>query len=213
MSWLAESNLSIAFTTYQTNRLFLVGAKDDGRLSVFERNFDRPMGLWTSPQRLIMSTRWQLWYFENALAHGELYNDTYDRLYVPRVAYTTGALDTHDIAVDGDGNVVFVNTAYSCLATTSERYSFRPLWHPPFISKLVPEDRCHLNGLAMEDGRPAYVTAVSRSDVVSGWRARRHAGGCADRRRLGADRDRRVVDAALAARARRTAVGVELGHR
>jgi predicted O-linked N-acetylglucosamine transferase (SPINDLY family) len=43
---------------------------------------------------------------------------------------------------------------------------------------LAPEDRCHLNGLAMIDGQPAYMTAVSRSDVAAGWRERRHAGGC-----------------------------------
>ena len=38
--------------------------------------------------------------------------------------------------------------------------------------------RCHLNGLALVDGEPAYVTAVSRSDVPSGWRERRQDGGC-----------------------------------
>jgi uncharacterized protein (TIGR03032 family) len=41
----------------------------------------------------------------------------------------------------------------------------------------VPEDRCHLNGLAMSDGEPAYVTAVSESDVADGWRDRRTGGG------------------------------------
>jgi uncharacterized protein (TIGR03032 family) len=83
----------------------------------------------------------------------------------------------HDIAIDRDDGIVFVNTAYSCVATLCDRYSFRPLWRPPFISRLTPEDRCHLNGLAMEEGRPAYVTTVSRSDVTSGWRERRHEGG------------------------------------
>jgi uncharacterized protein (TIGR03032 family) len=73
--------------------------------------------------------------------------------------------------------VIFVNTKYSCLATTSTRHGFKPIWKPKFISKLAAEDRCHLNGLAMEDGRPRYVTAVSSSDVVTGWRARRSEGG------------------------------------
>ncbi len=176
MSWLAESRLSLAFTTYQTNRLFLVGLKPDGRLSVFERYFDRPMGLHATSERLRMSTRYQLWTLDDALPPGELH-DGFDRVYVPRHAQTTGDLDVHDIAVDRDGRPIFVNTAHSCLATTSERYSFTPLWQPPFISRLAPEDRCHLNGLAMADGVPAYVTAVSRSDVLSGWRERRHAGG------------------------------------
>jgi uncharacterized protein (TIGR03032 family) len=123
LTWLAESGASLAFTTYQTNRLFLIGMKPDGRLSVFERHFDRPMGLFATPERLWMSTRWQLWQLANALPPGELH-DGFDRLYVPRRADTTGDLDVHDIAVDREGRVVFVNTAYSCLATLSERYSF-----------------------------------------------------------------------------------------
>ena len=67
---------------------------------------------------------------------------------------------------------------FGCLATFSERANFKPLWRPPFLSALVPEDRCHLNGLAMRDGRPAFVTVVSRSDVADGWRDKRHDGGC-----------------------------------
>lgn len=102
----------------------------------------------------------------------------YDRLYVPQVGYTTGDLDIHDVAVEASGRVVFVNTLFGCLATISQTHSFIPLWKPPFISKLAAEDRCHLNGLAIENGRAKYVTAVSQSDVADGWRDRRHDGGC-----------------------------------
>ena len=100
-----------------------------------------------------------------------------DRHYVPRVAHTTGDLDIHDIGVMADGRIVFVNTLFSCLATLSPTHGFRVFWKPPFISKLAAEDRCHLNGFAMKDGAPAYVTATSRSDVVNGWRDRRAEGG------------------------------------
>ncbi len=175
-SWLNEAGISLAFTTYQTNRLFLLGTKEDGNLSVFERQFDRPMGLHAEPERLLMNTRWQLWELDNALPPGVSHEGA-DRLYVPRRAHTTGDIDMHDIAVDKEGRIIFVNTAYSCLATLSDHYSFKPLWQPPFISRLTPEDRCHLNGLAMDEGEPAYVTTVSRSDVTSGWRERRHQGG------------------------------------
>ena len=123
-----------------------------------------------------MSSLHQVWRFENVFAHGEQ-QDGYDRLYLPQVGNTTGDLDIHDMAVDGDGRLVFVNTLFGCLATLSETHSFKPLWRPPFISKLAAEDRCHLNGLAMKDGRAAYVTAVSQSDVVDGWREHRAAGG------------------------------------
>ena len=179
LEWLSKETISLAFTTYQTHRLFLIGQKPDtGHLSAFERLFDRAMGLAVaSPDRLYMSERYRLWQMDNALPSGETYNG-YDRLYVPRVGHITGELDVHDIAVDEDGRVIFVNTLYSCLATLSDRHSFAPIWQPPFISRLAPEDRCHLNGLAVVDGQPRYVTAVSRSDVASGWRERRRDGGC-----------------------------------
>jgi uncharacterized protein (TIGR03032 family) len=175
-AWLAERRISLAFTTYQAGKLFLLGQQPDGRLSVFERTFNRCMGLWGDGQTLWMSSLYQLWRFENALAPGEQYNG-HDRLYVPRVGYTTGDLDIHDLAVDAGGRVVFVNTRFSCLAALSERASFTPLWRPPFVSRLAAEDRCHLNGLAMDQGRPRYVTAVSTSDVTDGWRDRRRDGG------------------------------------
>jgi uncharacterized protein (TIGR03032 family) len=175
-AWLAEQRIGLGFTTYQAGKLFLLGRHPDGRLSVFERTFNRCMGLWGDGQTLWMSSLYQLWRFENVLAPGELYNG-HDRLYVPRVGYTTGDLDVHDLAVDAGGRVLFVNTRFSCLATLSERASFTPLWRPPFISKLAAEDRCHLNGLAMEEGHPRYMTAVNTSDVADGWRDRRRDGG------------------------------------
>ena len=174
--WLAEMRLSLAFTTYQAGKLFLLGLQPDGRLAVFERTFNRCMGLHGDGQTLWLSALYQLWRFENALAPGELYNGA-DRLYVPKIGYTTGDLDIHDVAVEASGRVIFVNTRFGCLATLNERASFTPLWRPPFLSKLAPEDRCHLNGLALDDGKARYVTAVSASDVADGWRDKRREGG------------------------------------
>lgn len=175
-SWLGEMGLSLAFTTYQSGKLFLVGVQPNGRLSIFERTFNRCMGMWGDGQTLIMSTLYQLWRFENCLEPGQTHNG-YDRLYVPRVAWTTGDIDVHDMAVDSSGRVVFVNTLFGCLATVSDTHSFKSLWQPKFLSKLAAEDRCHLNGLAMHEGRPRYVTAVSESDVADGWRDKRRDGG------------------------------------
>jgi uncharacterized protein (TIGR03032 family) len=173
---MADHRVSLAFTTYQAGKLFLLGLKPDGSLDVFNRSFARCMGLCITPQTFWLSSLYQLWRFENALEAGQTHQG-YDRLYVPQLAYTTGDLDIHDVALDQDGRPVFVNTLFSCLATVSERYSFRPLWRPAFISKLAAEDRCHLNGLAMEGGEPRYVTAVSQSDVADGWRDHRQDGG------------------------------------
>lgn len=176
LAWLAEQNLSIALTTYQIGKLYFIGLKPDKTLSVFERSFNRCMGLCATTNGLYMSSLYQIWRFENIFEPGQQ-QDGYDRLYVPQIGYTTGDLDIHDMAVDHSGRLVFVNTLFSCLATLSETHSFKPLWHPPFISKLAAEDRCHLNGLAMRQGQPAYMTAVSQSDVADGWREHRTEGG------------------------------------
>ncbi|MGE0859358.1 MAG: TIGR03032 family protein [Gammaproteobacteria bacterium] len=176
LAWLVEQRLSLAFTTYQAGKLFLVGANTGERLSVFERTFNRCMGLAAQGSTLWMSTLYQLWRFENALEPGQAHQG-YDALYVPRLAYTTGDLDIHDIGVERDGTPLFVNTLFSCLARPSVTASFVPVWQPGFVSRLAAEDRCHLNGLAMQDGVPRYVTAVSRADVADGWRERRVDGG------------------------------------
>lgn len=176
-AWLAEQQLSLAFTTYQAGKLFLIGLQPDGRLSIFERTLNRCMGMVASDNSLYISTLYQLWRFENALPPREA-SEGYDRIFVPQVGYVTGDLDIHDLGIDRQGKPVFVNTLFSCLASVSETHSFTPIWLPSFVSKLAAEDRCHLNGLAMHDGGPAYVTAVSQSDVADGWREGRRDGGC-----------------------------------
>lgn len=174
--WLASMGASLAFTTYQTGKIFLIGLQPEGRLSIFERTLERVMGMAVSGPELYLSTLYQVWRFRDVLEPGQQFNG-YDRLYVPREARVTGDVDIHDMAVDGDGRLVFVCTLFNCLATLDDEFSLRPIWKPAWISKLAPEDRCHLNGLAMRDGRPRYVTAVSRSDVADGWRDKRDGSG------------------------------------
>jgi uncharacterized protein (TIGR03032 family) len=176
-SWLKDAKVSLTLTTYQVVKLFLLGLQPDGRLSVFERTFERPMGLGVGQGRLWMSSIHQLWRFEDFLDTEETC-DGYDALYVPIIGHTTGDLDIHDIHEDADGQAIFVATRFNCLATLAERGSFRELWRPPFINRLAAEDRCHLNGLAMKDGQPAYhglmcsrVGAKSATTAVLCWRS------------------------------------------
>lgn len=173
--WLQQSQIGLAFTTYQTNRLFLVGSTPE-KLTVNERLFDKPMGLYAHSDSLYMSTRYQLWQFENRLLPQEHYQGS-DRLYVPSQSYTTGDLNVHDLVLDEQQQLLFVNTDFSCLAKLQPGYSFAPIWQPSFISKLVAEDRCHLNGLAMVEGKATYVTACSATDSAAGWRNQRVEGG------------------------------------
>ncbi len=180
-SWMLREQASLAFTTYQAGKLFAVGLQPDGRLSVFERTFNRCMGLHASAdsQTLWMTSLYQLWRFENFVPKRQATPDGFDRVYVPTLGHTTGDVDIHDLHVDANGRPVFVVTLFNCLATVSDTHSFKPIWKPPFISKMVAEDRCHLNGMAMDPvtKEPAFVTIVSKSDVSDGWRDRRIGGG------------------------------------
>ena len=175
-SWLASVGASLVFTTYQTGKIFFLGLQPNGRLSVFERTLERVMGMYASPSELYVSTLYQLWRFKNVLEVGQTFNG-YDAVFIPRESQVTGDLDVHDIVVGDAGRPVFSNTLFNCLATTDPEHNFRPVWTPPWISKMVPEDRCHLNGVALRDGKPRYATAVSRSDVNDGWRDKRASSG------------------------------------
>lgn len=176
--WLGRMKASLAFTTYQVGKVFFVGLRGDGRLAVFERSFARCMGLGVAAggRSLALATQYQLMRFDNVVPAGQA-SGVNDAVFAPHATWVTGDVDAHDVAFPADGRPVFVNTLFSCVATVSDGHSFRPLWKPPFIGKLAPEDRCHLNGLALDGDRPRYVTAVARSDVADGWRDRRADGG------------------------------------
>ncbi len=173
--WLSGFNASIAFSTYQAGKVFLIGHGEQG-ISIAERTFARCMGLSARADRFYLASLYQLWRFNNVVDPGGDYQG-YDKLFIPHVGYTTGDVDAHDIGIDAQGEPVFVNTLFSCLAKPSITQNFDVVWKPPFISRLAPEDRCHLNGLAMFEGEPGWVTMISQSDVAEGWRDHRTHGG------------------------------------
>lgn len=177
VSLLVRLDVSVAVSSYQSGKLYLLGHNPNGGLMINERLFPKAMGIAVSKETLLLAAQFQIQRFENVLEAGELVNETYDACYVPRTTHITGALDAHDVGFLADGSIIFVNTRYNCLAMLSPKRSFTPVWKPSFISGIVDENRCHLNGLAIENGAPRYVTAVSRSDTIDGWRDRRANGG------------------------------------
>jgi uncharacterized protein (TIGR03032 family) len=178
--WMAAAGGSLWLTTYQAGKVVAVGWS--GRqVTVLPRHFQKPMGLAIDGPQLALAAQHEIWLFANApLLAPEYLEDQpgrYDALFLPRVAYFTGDLNVHDLAFAGDGALWLVNTRFSCLSALSHEYSFVPRWKPAFVSELVPEDRCHLNGLAIRDGRPAYVTALGTTDAAGAWRANKATGG------------------------------------
>jgi uncharacterized protein (TIGR03032 family) len=175
---LQQLGASLLVSTYQANKL-LVARATGGGLSMLVRTFERPMGLAVDAQRLIIGARNQVWFFRNApdIAPRVEPVGQHDACYLPRASHVTGDIGVHELSWVGD-ELWIVNTRFSCLATLHADYSFVPRWRPPFITALAAEDRCHLNGLAVVDGRPQYVTALGETDVVGGWRADKAQGGC-----------------------------------
>ena len=175
---LARLDAAILFSSYQSGLLYMLGRTGAGGAHLHQSAMAKPMGICVDREGgFALSAGYQIMRFRNGLEPQERVNDQFDACFVARKTHFTGELDAHDIGIDRHGKPLFVNTRFNCLATTDPRHSFREVWRPPFISALVDEDRCHLNGLAMANGVPAYVTAISRSDTIDGWRDRRDSGG------------------------------------
>jgi hypothetical protein len=152
---LANLEISIAFTSYQSSILYFLG-RGGGGAHMHQSGLPKPMGICVDgPGRLTLASGAYVVRFQNVLAANERINDAFDACYVPRTFCLTGELDLHDIGVDADDRPIFVNTRFNCLATLSPKHSFKAIWKPPFITGLLD----------------------SRSDVIDGWRDRRADGG------------------------------------
>jgi uncharacterized protein (TIGR03032 family) len=170
---------SLVVSTYQAGKLVVVGVDPQGALALSFHNFERAMGVAVRPDRLAVGTLTQVWFLRTApeIAPRLAPDGRHDACFLARSSHMTGDIHVHDMAWVGE-ELWIVNTLFSCLCTLHEGYSFVPRWRPPFISALAAEDRCHLNGLALADGRPQYVTALAETDSPQGWRPDKATSGC-----------------------------------
>lgn len=170
--------ISLLVTTYQAGKLMAIRGHE-GRVSTLLRTFERPMGLAIANDgRFALGTRSQVWFFRDApdLASYVPPAGKHDACWLPRVAYITGDIRCHEMAWVRE-ELWIVNTFFSCLCTVDADHSFRPRWHPPFLPGPAHGDHCHLNGLAVADGEPRYVTALGETTTPEGWRPTRTDGG------------------------------------
>jgi len=177
---LQHLGISLLITTYQAGKLVIV-REQDGGVNTHFRNFMRPMGLALNPSagRIAIGSALQVWEYQDVPEVTEKIEPKgiHDACFLPRSSHMTGDVQIHEMAYGRQNELWFVNTRFSCLATLDPSASFAPRWRPGFISKLEPSDRCHLNGLAMQDGAPRYVTALGTTDEPGGWRANKARGG------------------------------------
>ena len=114
--------------------MYLVGSDPHGRLSFYERIFERAMGIVGNAQRMFMGGLYQLWRFENILRTNDGQRQVRQVLCAAQ-RQAIGDLDIHELGIRKDGKVVFVNTKYSCLCGRTSTHSFKAIWKPKFISK------------------------------------------------------------------------------
>lgn len=179
--WLRQVEGALAFTTYQTARLFFLSADETGQTVAQERIVGSAMGMAIDSRAMWISNKEQVWRFSN-VGQVTVKGEEWQAVYMPRKGYFLGACDTHDIIPDAvvgglRHELTFVNTLYSCIAAIDGHFGFRPLWKPSFVTALSPEDRCHLNGMGTRDGEIAYVTLCGEFDTPLGWKAVKNGGG------------------------------------
>ncbi len=176
---LEELDISLILSTYQAGKVIVLST-DGQRVTQLLRDFDRPMGIALKGDMLALALRLNVAIFRNDETLAKTYPkkpDTYDSLYFPIALNKTDFIDTHDLFFTNQG-LVAVNTAYSCLVKIDGAFSFQPVWKPEFITELEAGDRCHLNGMAVdESGEIRYVTAFGQTDNAEGWRTNKLQGG------------------------------------
>lgn len=168
---------TLLITTYQAGKLVAFRARE-GRVSMLLRTFDKAMGLAVNERRMAVATNHHVWMLNNSpqIAAKMEPKGTHDACYLPRFAYVSGCLDFHEIAW-GREELWIVNTLFSCICTLHPEHSFVPRWRPPFVTELNRQDRCHMNGMAVVDGLPKYVTAFGETNTPEGWRPGKVDGG------------------------------------
>lgn len=170
---------SLVVSTYQSGRVVLVRPQHGAPLNTHFRPFASPMGVAVGRRSLAIACLRGVWDYRiqpQAAAQDDP-PGTHDVAFFPRRLHVTGDIRVHEIAFGGDDELWVVNTRFSTLCTLDEEHSFVPRWHPRFVTHLVAQDRCHLNGLAMVEGRPRYVTAFGETNTAGGWRENKAGGG------------------------------------
>jgi len=169
---LNQMNCTIAISTYQAGKVIFISAKNNEELIQLPRTFNKAMGIALQGDKMAVATKDEVIVLVNSAGLANSYPKqpgVYDGLFMPRAAFYTGQIDIHDLHW-GEEGLWAVNTSFSCLVLINEEYSFIPRWRPAFISGLASEDRCHLNGMAMQNGKTVYVTSFGDGDKPQSWR-------------------------------------------
>ncbi len=176
---LYQLNCTIALSTYQAGKVVFLSASKADKLVQISRTFEGAMGIAVEKNKLAVACKNDLTILANTPAMAKSYppkKNIYDAMYLPRITYHTGNLALHDMNWV-NGKLHAINTLFSSIVTLDEDASFKEVWRPKFISESAAEDRCHLNGMAMQNGDIEFVTALGEVDKFHAWRQNKLTGG------------------------------------
>ncbi len=178
-NWLNTKRVCVLISSYQSGRIFVLGANDNDQVVLQQHKFDRAMGISASPTGFVFGTLHQVWRFslmlpvDKVLSHGR-------PVLTPQACYYTGFVNCHDVSQIASGEIIYASTLFNCVAKIASTSNFVPVWVPPFISELAPADRCHLNGVATDGKQLRFVSMLGENKEKAGWRENRSKGAIFD---------------------------------
>ena len=169
--WCNTINVPLIVSTYWGNEVLAIAS---GKIEKI--GFDRPKGIYYKAPWLKIATWGNIWTFREYtdIAFTSQIGGSCDRVFLPRKFEETGNIGSREIAGE-----FIAASKLSCLVVQDEYYSVLPVWKPKWIDRPVLEDRCHVNGIALDEkGDLAYVTALGTNNRKEGWRQSEPVGGC-----------------------------------
>lgn len=171
LEYISQKQINIV-ATLVPNRLIFISSDRNGRLIIDDAILDSPWGLAINEEFLAVATRRDISIYasnKKMAAYHPAAPGQFDAYYTPRVTHAVGDCQIHDLWLSS-GQLYAVNTRFSVICKIDLTYNFTPVWQPAFVTDLMPEDRCHLNGMAWDNNQLAYATAFGSFNSEREWR-------------------------------------------
>jgi uncharacterized protein (TIGR03032 family) len=182
--WLADHHASLIVSSYNSHQVYSIGCDPNmEKLTFWVTQHLRPMGLGSYSENgktiVTIGSLGRVYRYVNVgpIDHPQFgpFNPTFTLQNVS----ITGNADIHDLRPTAT-DTYFALAKFNCIAKLSPDKSFQVYYVPPWITynkqsdedftNLPFEDRCHLNGLCIVDGKPKYITVASMTDYPNSWR-------------------------------------------
>lgn len=161
--WGTVIEAPIIVSTYWSNDVLTIANGNTETIKL-----DRPKGIYYQKPYLKIATWGNLWTFrEYAEPHiTRKVDPNCDAIFVPKKFEETGNIGSREIAGE-----FIASSKLSCVGRLDDAFTVFPIWKPAWITDFVPEDRCHVNGIALDEkGNLKYVTALGTGNGKESWR-------------------------------------------